>query len=164
MIKGLARFLLPLALLVLACNLPLQVTNTEVATEPDPTSTVAAPTETQEESTLEPSTAAPTLTATIAFECPNVLQTRLKVGNTGRVTYTEGVLTRFRRDPFVVNSNIIQLLPDGTLFKIIDGPVCTIVPDTGQAYLFWQVQLVDDPIKGWIAEADASSYFIEPIP
>ena len=164
MIKGLVRILLPLVLLVLACNLPLQTANSPVAMESTPTETVPAPTETQAVSTIEPSPAAPTLTATMAFECPNVLQTRLKVGNIGRVTYTEGVPTRLRRDPFVVNSNIIQLLLDGTLFKIIDGPVCTIVPDTGQSYLFWQVQLVEDPIKGWIAESDASSYFIEPIP
>ncbi len=163
MTKNLARLFIPLALLVLACNLPFQATSSPVAQEPTLTETLPAPTETQDVSTVEPSPAAPTLTATVAFECPNVLQTRLKVGNIGRVTYTEGVSTRLRRDPFVVNSNIIQLLPDGTLFKVIDGPVCTIVPDTGQSYLFWQVQLVEDPIKGWIAESDASSYFIEPI-
>jgi hypothetical protein len=164
MVKGLVRLFVPIVLLTLACNFPTATTNTPEMPTLEPSATSPSPTETQAEPTDELAQASPTLSPTSSFECPNVLPTRLEVGGTGRVTYTDSVLTRLRRDPLVANNNIIQLLTDGTLFEIIDGPVCTTVPTTGEAYIFWQVRLISEPIEGWIAEADASNYYVEPIP
>ena len=105
-----------------------------------------------------------TVTSTPPFECPNAPETQLKVGDTGRVTFTEGPAVRLRRDPVVAGSNILKLLADGTKFEVIDGPECVIDPETGAAFVFWQISIPGDPLKGWVAEGDAKEYFIEPVP
>jgi hypothetical protein len=105
-----------------------------------------------------------TVTATPPFECPNAPETQFEVGDTGRVTFTEGPSVRLRRDPVVEGSNIIKLLADGTKFEIIDGPECAIDPDSGAAFVFWQISISGGSLKGWVAEGDAKEYFVEPVP
>ena len=105
-----------------------------------------------------------TLTATPEFVCPNAPKSQLNVGDIARVTDSKGPALRLRRDPVVANNNILKLLRKGTKFEIIAGPECVPVPDTGTSYIFWQIQIPGDPLKGWVAEGDANNYFIEPVP
>jgi len=105
-----------------------------------------------------------TVTATPPFECPTAPETQFKVGDSGRVTFTEGPAVRLRREPVVEGSNIIKLLADGTKFEVIGGPECGIDPESGAAFVFWQIRISGDPLKGWVAEGDAKEYFIEPLP
>ena len=168
-------FLLPLALLTLACSISRPIKSTPVGSSNAPSPTPPIQTQTPATPSPEPSrtptptqTVTPTETVTVTpvIVCPAAPKTRFtKVGDKGRVTDTKGVLpTRLRRSPEISNSNILKLLPDKTEFEIIGGPVCTVVKDTGQAFVFWQVKIDTDPFKGWIAEGDGNGYFIEPIP
>jgi hypothetical protein len=164
-----------LALLTLACSISRPTKSTPVGNNLTPSPTTSSQTQTPAKPTPEPSststptqTVTPTITVTVTpvIDCPTAPKTRFtRVGERGRVTDTKGVLpTRLRRSAEVSNSNILKLLPDKTEFEIIGGPVCTVVKDTGQAFVFWQIRIDTDPFKGWIAEGDAAGYFIEPIP
>jgi hypothetical protein len=176
MTKAIIRFISPLVLLSLACAMLQQVVNQPIGVA---TAAITTPTllqtpngsnlETAASLTLTPSEtqtggAAVTLTVTNSFVCPNAPPTRFKVGDKGQVTMNKGLPTRLRRDPEVVDNKFIKLLPDGTKFEIIAGPICATKQDTGQSFIFWQVRMPDDPITGWIAEGDAQGYYIEPIP
>jgi hypothetical protein len=170
MIKAIVRILVPLILLSLACSVLQKVSNPGIGSTPaagTPDLTQAGENAATALSTPQPSstsTPTPTLTATSAVICPNAPPTRLKVGDQAQVTVNKGLPTRLRREPIASDNKYIKLLTDGTNFEIIDGPECATVPDTGQGYVFWKIRLPDDGLTGWVAEGDASGYFIEPIP
>lgn len=86
--------------------------------------------------------------------CPAAPPSRMTVGQAGRVTFTDGTPTRLRAAP---TGTILQLMPEGTPFIVIAGPQC-------QGELaWWQVRLSTGE-TGWVAEGEASRYFIEPMP
>jgi hypothetical protein len=93
----------------------------------------------------------------VPVDCPLALPTRLKVGETVRVTFN----LNMRSSPGIANS-WIQTNPPGTQLIIIGGPVCE--PYQGSAYLWWQVRSSDDK-SGWSAEGSLTQnfYFLEPI-
>ena len=82
------------------------------------------------------------------------LTTQLQIGVQGRVT--SGVSSRLRVEPTTYSAEVSQLSA-GTTFSVIGGTWCA------NGYRWWNIQLADGT-SGWIAEADAISYFIEPIP
>jgi hypothetical protein len=161
-------FLLIFSLLAAACSkapqlpqLP-QVIIVPAGSTPPSTST---PTFTPTPEGMTPSpTPSATITPTPTFSCPNAPESKLKVGDAAQVTETKAPSVRLRKDPLVNNKNIIKLLAEGTKFTIIGGPECAVVPDTGGAFIFWQIQIPGDPVTGWVAEGDAKGYFIEPVP
>lgn len=164
-----------LALAALACAAPTLVPTAVPLPSPTPTwtllpavtPTVEAPTSTP------PPTAAPTATQPAAtsapatdtpepFVCPGAPAPRVQVGDLARVTFTDGLPLRVRESP-VVGNNVIAQIPEGSEFTIIDGPRCAPVPNTSNAFVFWQIEVASSGLTGWVAEGDLSAYFIEPI-
>jgi len=84
------------------------------------------------------------------------LPTQLQINMTARVAFTDGTPSRLRSEPSVTGDVLAQLA-EGTTFEIIREPECR------DGYRWWQVRLADGTV-GFTAEADAETYFIEPIP
>lgn len=96
------------------------------------------------------------------FSCPNAPSPRVQVGDSARITFTDGTTTRLRSVP-EAGDNIIDNLPEGTEFKIIEGPVCYPRPGRSDAYVYWKVNVPSRNVTGWLAEGDANGYYIEPL-
>jgi hypothetical protein len=94
----------------------------------------------------------------VPVDCPLALPTRLKVGDTVRVTSNLNM-----RSSAGIGTSRIQTNPPGTQLTIIGGPVCE--PYQGSAYLWWQVLSSADK-SGWSAEGSLTEnfYFLEPNP
>jgi hypothetical protein len=90
----------------------------------------------------------------VVTSCPGTPIQRLRVGITGRITFTDGSLTNVRDAPGV-QSAVLASLPEGLPFTVIDGPVCE------GNYSWWRLQFTDGLI-GWGAEGDPGGYFLEP--
>ncbi len=116
------------------------------------------------QSSFETMTVLSTPTAKPFFSCPNAPRTRLQVGATARVTYTDGSTIRLRSAP-EAGDNVIDQLPEGTEFEIVDGPVCTPRLERSDSYVYWKVTAhARNGVTGWVAEGDAKAYYIEPWP
>ena len=85
--------------------------------------------------------------------------TQLNIGARARVNFTNGTPLRLRVEPNLAATEI-QQMPEGTQFDIVGGPACE---NADSCYRFWQLRL-DDETVGWAAEADNTTYFIEPVP
>ena len=155
-------FILLLALVTPACSIAQRFIPSPVVVTATPLPTPSA-TWTPEGWTPGP-TPTSTITVTPEFACPNAPEMQLKLGDMARVTFTDGPSVRLRRDPVVVDDNIIKLLGEGTKLEIIGGPECAVVPETGAAMVFWQIRIPGNPLTGWVAEGDAQNYYIEPLP
>jgi hypothetical protein len=59
------------------------------------------------------------------------------------------------RSEGTMTSPVIAQLTDGTVFFVIAGPTCA------DGFTWWQISVANQ--SGWVAEGDASGYFIEPI-
>jgi hypothetical protein len=90
----------------------------------------------------------------VVTSCPGTPIQRLRVGITGRITFTNGSPTNVR-DQAGVQSNVLASLPEGTTFTVIGGPACE------GNYSWWRLQFPDGLI-GWVAEGDPGGYFLEP--
>lgn len=97
------------------------------------------------------------------FACPDAPRTRLAVGDTARITFTDGTSTFLRSKP-ESGGNVIDKLPEGTEFEIISGPICYPRPGRNDAYIYWEISVPSRNIKGWVAEGDSQNYYIEPWP
>ena len=101
---------------------------------------------------------------TFDFSCPNSPRTRVQVGKSARITFTDGTSTFLRSKP-EAGDNIIDRLPEGTEFEIIGGPVCYPRPGRSDAYVYWEIRTPSrNNISGWVAEGDLNTYYIEPWP
>jgi hypothetical protein len=58
------------------------------------------------------------------------------------------------KDP---TSNAVGTIPAGTVFTVVDGPVC------GYNLTWWQLKVDANGAVGWTAEGDASGYWLEPL-
>jgi len=87
------------------------------------------------------------------YACNSSINTRIHIGDQARVTYSKGKSDRLRSKP-TTQSTIIASLAEGTIFQVLDGPVCN------GGYVWWNIQ--SDYGKGWIAEGTSSNWFIEP--
>ncbi|HUN23800.1 MAG TPA: serine/threonine-protein kinase [Anaerolineales bacterium] len=86
-----------------------------------------------------------------SFECAGVLPTRLQIGQTVQVPAGQDANAVWR-DPYKRNEKLGLVAPK-IPFEIIDGPVC-------DEYVWWRVHLPNG-IKGWTAESDQYTYWLE---
>jgi eukaryotic-like serine/threonine-protein kinase len=88
--------------------------------------------------------------------CPGAPPQRLKIDMVGQVC-TKSDPLRLRKSPEKAEDNTIVSVPTGTLFGVIDGPVCE------NNWSWWKVHLPDGKI-GWFAEGGdrIDPYFLCP--
>ncbi|MCD4685569.1 MAG: SH3 domain-containing protein [Anaerolineae bacterium] len=96
------------------------------------------------------------ITPVAAQGCGTAPAPRLTVGQSARVTISNGVGNNLRSTPNA-GATVLGVLPDGEVFSVIGGPQCV------ENYWWWQVRRSDGQ-TGWTAEGDASGYWIEPWP
>jgi hypothetical protein len=87
--------------------------------------------------------------------CPGVLRTRLEAGGQGRVSDDDPRPLNVRSGPGT-NFPRVGQLAIGSTFDVIEGPQC----NDGFA---WFLINRGGNFEGWIAESDASGYFVEPV-
>jgi hypothetical protein len=150
-----------------ATSMPVQTSATPIAENFQallPTSTTteapvpeAASDPPQPTATLSVTGAPDLVSGQVPEDCPLALPTRLKVGDTVRVTSNLNM-----RSSAGIGNSRIRTNPPGTQLTIIGGPVCE--PYQAGAYLWWQVRSSTDQI-GWSAEGSLTQnfYFLEPI-
>lgn len=90
----------------------------------------------------------------IIWSCGN-LRPRLAVYLGAQVAFTDGSNMRIRKNPGLA-SEIIDTVPEGTKFTVIDGPVCE------NDISWWKVSGSFE--KGWMAEHNNEIYWLEPTP
>lgn len=86
--------------------------------------------------------------------CSGAPLSRVGVGSTARVTFTDGTPTRIRKLP-TTSSDIIGRLPEGTRFLIVGGHKCS------DGYTWWQIEMPNSS-RGWMAEG-GGTYYLEPM-
>lgn len=158
----------------IACAAPILVPTAVPLPSPSPTWTLLpagtpspAPTMTLQTSPTAAETVAPTIPASpteTVFSCPGAPAPRVAVGDTARVTFTDGLPLRIRDTPAVANNNVVTQITEGSIFLITGGPACAPIPDTGTAYVFWEIELQASGLTGWVAEGDETVYYIETVP
>ena len=84
--------------------------------------------------------------------CPGAPATRLTVGETARVTFTDGTPLNIRNAP---SGEQLMQIPEGTVVTVIEGPSCA------NGYQWWNLSL-GNGTGGWAAEGNQESYFLEP--
>jgi hypothetical protein len=82
-------------------------------------------------------------------------KSRLSVGAHARVAFTDGTDMRIRAKPGF-KQTILNTVPEGTLFTILDGPQCM----DGSAW--WYIR-TDGGLKGWMVESQNGVYLLEPV-
>ena len=82
------------------------------------------------------------------------LASRLSVGITARVAFSDGSNMRIRGGPGF-SQDIFNKVPEGTLLKIVDGPEC--VDDNN----WWKIR-TDNGLEGWMTETQDDVYLLEP--
>ncbi len=87
--------------------------------------------------------------------CATNLAPRLVIGEEGRVLYDN--IVNVRNVPGLEGAIIGQMSPGG-MFTVVDGARCL------NNYQWWQVDYHYEPdgVVGWIAEGNASEYWLEP--
>lgn len=83
------------------------------------------------------------------------LKSRLSIGNSGRVAFTDGSDMRIRQSAGL-QGEIIHKVPEGTAFTVIDGPQCF------DNIIWWKAR-TPDGVEGWMAEFADDVYLLEPI-
>lgn len=86
--------------------------------------------------------------------CAGAPQTRLNIGYTARVTDADGEPNSVRDAP--ASGTVLGLAPVGTLFEIIDGPVCD------NRRVWWKIKTANG-YTGWGAEGKPGVYWMEPV-
>ncbi len=90
-------------------------------------------------------------------DCPGALSRRLEVGQTGRVTFSNGLSVRVRTHPNT-SASVIVKMPEGEHFSVVGGPECA------NGRWWWHVRTLGGDV-GWAAEGDNSlGYYLEPFP
>ena len=160
-------------LVLLACGLPTLVPQSPSLPSPTPTWTLLPPITPDLDpvpTAQGPATAAPEIspTATLfppaaSFLCPGAPETRVTAGIVAQVTFGDGLPLRIRREPVMDPANVLGQIPEGAQFEIIGGPVCTPIPDSEAAFVFWEIHAPEPGVTGWVAEGDMETYYIEPV-
>jgi hypothetical protein len=81
---------------------------------------------------------------------------RLTIGLSGRVAFTDGKDMRIRSAPSL-SSSVVAKVPEGTEFTIAEGPKCT------DGITWWKISALPNNISGWVAESDGKIYLLEPL-
>lgn len=90
--------------------------------------------------------------ASVKNSCVNTLPPLLKPGDTAGVTYTPPVANRLRKQPGL-SGGISGLLNPGSVFYVMDGPVCA-------DGLYWYYVSFNGTY-GWTAESGEGLYWLE---
>ncbi len=88
--------------------------------------------------------------------CDGVLPNRLVPGFFAQVA-NFGAELRLRSEPTNASENVIANLGVATPMMLLGGVVCA------DGYRWWEIQTRFTGERGWLAEADNSTYFLEPI-
>lgn len=83
-------------------------------------------------------------------QCEGALQSRLRIGDEGII---QSIANNLRDEPSVTGQRVGQM-NSGTIFEVLDGPVCA------DGYAWYEVQRED--LRGWTAEGTATSYWLIP--
>ncbi len=94
----------------------------------------------------------PLTSPTEAITCEGFIPSRLAVGEAGRII--EDINLNVRAEPSSSGA-ILQQIPGGGAFAVLDGPVCA----GGGAW--WQVTYADQ--IGWAMEGSGNTYWMEPL-
>ena len=86
--------------------------------------------------------------------CAGSLPTRLKGVNQAMVISDSPLTIRQEAD----STETLGELTEGDKVELIDGPVCGSL----RQFTWWKVYVYDQAIVGWIAEANAVQYWLEP--
>src|SRR5258708_1783547 len=108
--------------------------------------------------TLVPSLASGSLVsdATLPSDaCQSTYHSRLAVASLARLLPCLPNSVRSQPVRASTRSNVIGTIPAGSTFQIVAGPTC----DGG--LIFWQVNYQSS--TGWTAEADATTFYLEPV-
>ena len=87
--------------------------------------------------------------------CPGAPISKVAVGSTARVTFTDRTPTRIRKEP-TTSSKILGRIPEGTRFLIVGGHKCS------DGYTWWNIELANGT-RGWMAEGKSGTYYLEPM-
>jgi serine/threonine protein kinase len=93
-----------------------------------------------------------------AVTCPGFMPSRLIAGEYGRVT--PGDPNRLRQSPGTTGK-VIDQMPGGSVFKVLDGPVCT--PGIAWWHVEWKRPADSRVFSGWTAEGQGNVYWTEPL-
>jgi hypothetical protein len=88
-----------------------------------------------------------------AVTCPDFMESRLIVGQEGRVMDTTP--NRIRSEPSL-NGTYLGQIEGGDTFVVLDGPVCA------EGYSWWYVEY--GTLTGWTVEGQGEEYWLEPAP
>jgi hypothetical protein len=91
-----------------------------------------------------------------AVHCAGAPASIISVGISARVTITNSGPLNVRSQAGTGHP-VSRILPEGTEFNVVGGPLCV------DGYTWWRV-ILQDNVYGWAAEGNASGYFIEPWP
>lgn len=97
----------------------------------------------------------PTLPPSPTPFCTNAQRNRLVVYERGRVSFDNPTPLNVREGPNT-NFPILDSLPNGVIFFVLEGPVCS------PRYAWYRIAYRD--IEGWVAEGDNNEYFAVPYP
>ena len=89
-----------------------------------------------------------------AQDCGDAPAPRLVAGAQGQVTFSNGQPLNVR-DAAAIGGARLGSLPEGTLFNVLEGPVCA------DSIYWWRIQAL--ALTGWAAEGQAGDYFVEPL-
>lgn len=95
-----------------------------------------------------------TVIPTAVPDCSDDTPSRLRIGQTARVTFTDGSPLNLR-DGAGSEGNLLLKMPEGTVFTVLEGPACI------GGVNWWQLQL-EDGTSGWASEGANGDYYIEP--
>jgi hypothetical protein len=123
------------AAILLALAALILIAGTLIAPPPTPTPTLT-----------------PTLTPTIVEVCPDAPETRIAIDQSAQTTLPVGL----RYEPGF-QGNVILRVESGAVVTVGAGPVCM------DGYQWWYVDVAGGVAGGWLVEAFAGTYFVEPL-
>lgn len=85
--------------------------------------------------------------------CAGAPPTRIILGVRGRVTDDDESPLNVRAAPGLGSEILLRIAPGGVFF-VTDGPACA------DGYVWYRIEYGE--VQGWVAEGDASVYYIEP--
>lgn len=116
----------------------------------------ATPTALFNHPTQTPSIVTATAASSCAAPAPHV-----QIGQQVTVTVKNWDKLKLRSKPEISSETVILELDQYSLLEILEGPECVFSPETGDSYWFWKVKVLSSGEVGWVAEGDASHYYIE---
>jgi hypothetical protein len=95
-------------------------------------------------------------TATAQDPCNGLVRSRLQTRQTARVMFNDGLGNQLRDNPGQdqSGSNVVGVIPEGTVVTLLQGPVCL------DGFVWWRVRLPSEA-EVWTAEGDTGGYFLE---